>query len=88
MCNFHLEPENKKLSYGMRIEIIRNVTLPAHGHRDSQTLEAIFPAGEYIANFTHDGRIEVVNQEKKCAYFSFSQFREKVSCGEFVVVEN
>jgi len=72
----------------MRIEIINNVVLPTHNQRDSQILQVNFPAGEYIANFTHDGRIEVMNQEKKCAYFSFSQFREKVSCGEFVVVEN
>jgi hypothetical protein len=72
----------------MRIEIIKNVVLPAHSQRDNQTLQAIFPAGKYVAKLTHEGKIELVNPENKAAYFSFSQFREKVSCGEFVVVEN
>ena len=36
---------------------------------------------------TPDGKIEVVNTKSIKALFSFSQFREKVSQGDFVVME-
>jgi len=50
--------------------------------------EALFPEGEYLANLTPEGKIELMNTSKTKARFSFSQFREKVSLGEFVVVES
>ena len=50
--------------------------------------ETLFPEGEYLAILTPEGKIEVVNAMKMKARFSFSQFREKVSLGEFVVVES
>jgi len=49
--------------------------------------EALFPEGEYLANLTPEGKIEVINTKKIKALFSFSQFREKISQGDFVVVE-
>ena len=50
--------------------------------------ETLFPEGEYLANLTPEGEIEVVNAMKMKVRFSFSQFREKVSLGEFLVVES
>ena len=49
---------------------------------------ALFPEGEYLAILTPEGKIEVVNAMKMKARFSFSQFREKISLGEFLVVES
>ena len=72
----------------MRIEITKGLVLLTQTNRDNSKLQTLFPAGEYDANLTSDGNIEVVSKEKISAYFSFSQFREKVSQGEFVVVEN
>ncbi len=50
--------------------------------------ETLFPEGEYLAILTPEGKIEVINPKKMKARFSFSQFREKVSLGEFIVVES
>jgi len=36
---------------------------------------------------TPDGKIEVINTKTMKALFSFSQFREKISQGDFVLVE-
>jgi hypothetical protein len=49
--------------------------------------EALFPEGDYLANLTPDGKIEVINARTIKALFSFSQFRERVSLGEFIVME-
>jgi hypothetical protein len=49
--------------------------------------EALFPEGDYLANLTPDGKIEVINTRTIKARFSFSQFRERVSLGEFIVME-
>jgi hypothetical protein len=50
--------------------------------------EALFPEGDYLANLTPDGKIEVINTRKMKALFSFSQFRERVTIGEFIVMES
>ena len=61
--------------------------LNAQIHNTETVPEAMFPEGEYLANLTPDGKIEVINTKSIKALFSFSQFREKVSQGDFVVVE-
>ncbi|QWD74726.1 hypothetical protein FD961_02590 [Polynucleobacter sp. TSB-Sco08W16] len=71
----------------MRIKITKSLVLSAQIHNTESVPEALFPEGEYLANLTPEGKIEVINTKKIKALFSFSQFREKVSQGDFVVVE-
>ncbi|HAT39412.1 hypothetical protein [Polynucleobacter necessarius] len=71
----------------MRIKITKNLVLPAQLFDTESVPEALFPEGDYLANLTPEGKIEVMNTRKTKALFSFSQLREKVSLGEFVVVE-
>lgn len=71
----------------MRIKITKNLVLPAQLLDTESIPEALFPEGDYLANLTPEGKIEVVNTRKIKALFSFSQFREKVSQGEFMVME-
>jgi hypothetical protein len=71
----------------MRIKITKNLVLPAQLLDTESVPEALFPEGDYLANLTPDGKIEVVNTRKIRVLFSFSQFREKVSLGEFIVME-
>lgn len=72
----------------MRIKITKSLVLNAQIHNTETIPEALFPEGEYLANLTPDGKIEVINTRSIKALFSFPQFREKVSQGDFVVVEN
>lgn len=72
----------------MRIKITKSLVLNAQIHNTETVPEALFPEGEYLANLTPDGKIEVVNTKTIKALFSFSQFREKISEGDFVVVES
>jgi len=71
----------------MRIKITKSLVLNAQIHSTETVPQALFPEGEYLANLTPDGKIEVINTRSIKALFSFSQFREKVSQGDFVVVE-
>jgi hypothetical protein len=71
----------------MRIKITKSLVLHAQIHEIEPIPEALFPEGEYLANLTPEGKIEVINTKKIKALFSFSQFREKVSQGDFIVVE-
>lgn len=71
----------------MRIKITKSLVLNAQIHNTETVPEALFPEGEYLANLTPEGKIEVINTKSIKALFSFSQFREKVSQGDFVVVE-
>jgi hypothetical protein len=71
----------------MRIKITKSLVLSAQIHNTESVPEALFPEGEYLANLTPEGKIEVINTKKIKALFSFSQFREKISQGDFVVVE-
>jgi hypothetical protein len=71
----------------MRIKITKSLVLNAQILETENIPEALFPEGEYVANLTPDGKIEVINTKKIKALFSFSQFRDKVSQGDFVVVE-
>jgi hypothetical protein len=71
----------------MRIKITKNLVLNAQIHETETIPQALFPEGEYVANLTPDGKIEVINTRSIRALFSFSQFREKVSQGDFIVVE-
>jgi hypothetical protein len=71
----------------MRIKITKNLVLPAQLLDTESVPEALFPEGDYLARLTPEGKIEVVNTRKIRALFSFSQFREKVSLGEFIVME-
>ena len=71
----------------MRIKITKSLVLNAQIHETETIPEALFPEGEYLANLTPDGKIEVINTRKIKALFSFSQFREKVSQGDFIVME-
>ena len=71
----------------MRIKITKSLVLNAQILETESIPEALFPEGEYVANLTPDGKIEVINTKKIKALFSFSQFRDKVSQGDFVVVE-
>jgi hypothetical protein len=72
----------------MRIKITKNLMLNTQIQEATTVPEALFPEGEYLANPTPEGKIELMNTKKIKARFSFSQFREKVSLGEFIVVES
>ena len=72
----------------MRIKITKNLMLHTQIQEAETVPETFFPEGEYLANLTPEGKIELMNTKKIKARFSFSQFREKVSLGEFVVVES
>ena len=72
----------------MRIKITKNLIIQTQIQEKEVIPEALFPEGEYLANLTPEGKIELMNTMKIKARFSFSQFREKVSLGEFVVVES
>ncbi len=72
---------------GMRINITKGLILAAKATTQDFEQEILFPAGEYNLQFTPDGKIEIANSKKVKALFSFSQFREKVSLGEFVVID-
>ncbi len=71
----------------MRIKITKSLVLPAQILETEIIPEALFPEGDYLANLTPDGKIEVINTRTIKALFSFSQFRERVSLGEFIVME-
>jgi len=71
----------------MRIEITKGLILSAYSTSKNNLAEILFPAGEYLANLTPEGKIEVLNRESIKAQFSFSQFREKLSLGEFVLLK-
>jgi hypothetical protein len=72
----------------MRIKITKNLIIHTQIQEKELIPEALFLEGEYLANLTPEGKIELMNTKKMKARFSFSQFREKVSLGEFVVVES
>jgi hypothetical protein len=72
----------------MRIAITKNLILRIQGKPATEALETIFPPGEYPAVLTPEGTIEVSKTSNIKALFSFSQFREKISFGEIVVLEN
>lgn len=71
----------------MRIKITKSLVLPAQILETENIPEALFPEGDYLANLTPDGKIEVINTRRIKALFSFSQFRERISLGEFIVME-
>lgn len=71
----------------MRIKITKSLVLPAQILETESIPEALFPEGDYLANLTPEGKIEVINTKRIKALFSFSQFRERVSLGEFIVME-
>ena len=71
----------------MRIKITKSLVLPAQTLETESIPEALFPEGDYVANLTPEGKIEVINTRKIKALFSFSQFRDRISLGEFIVVE-
>ena len=71
----------------MRIKITKGLILSAYSTSRNSLAEILFPAGEYLANLTPEGKIEIINSGLSKAQFSFSQFREKLSLGEFVLLE-
>jgi hypothetical protein len=71
----------------MHIQITKGLLLITEISELGNKLEVLFPIGEYLALFTAEGNIEVMGQEKLRAILSFSQFREKVSRGEFIVLD-
>ena len=71
----------------MRIKITKGLILNAYSTSRNNLAEILFPAGEYLANLTPEGKIEILNSGTSKAQFSFSQFREKLSIGEFVLLE-
>jgi hypothetical protein len=71
----------------MRIEITKGLVLSAYSTTRNNLAEILFPAGEYLATLTPEGQIEILNSGASKAQFSFSQFREKISLGEFVLLE-
>ena len=88
LCSPQIPTNFYSLRYGMRIKITKSLVLAAQMQETETIPEALFPAGEYLASLTPEGKIEVISAKKIKARFSFSQFREKVSLGEFVVVES
>ncbi len=71
----------------MRIEITKGLILSVHSTSKNNLAEILFPAGEYLANLTPEGKIEILSPGVSKAQFTFSQFREKLSLGEFVLLE-
>lgn len=71
----------------MRIKITKSLVLPAKMLETENIPEALFPEGDYLAQLTPEGKIEVMNTRKIKALFSFSQFRDRVSLGDFIVLE-
>ncbi|MBT8568285.1 hypothetical protein G6698_09810 [Polynucleobacter paneuropaeus] len=71
----------------MRIKITKGLILNTYSISRNNLTEILFPAGEYLANLTPEGKIEILNSGTSKAQFSFSQFREKLSIGEFVLLE-
>ncbi len=71
----------------MRIKITKSLVFEGQDSNTENVSKTSFPAGEYLASLTPEGKIEVINTKMMKAFFSFSQFREKVSLGEFIVVE-
>ncbi len=71
----------------MRIKITKSLVLPAQMLETESIPKALFPEGDYLANLTPEGKIEVINTRKIKALFSFSQFRERISLGEFIVID-
>ena len=71
----------------MRIKITKSLEYSYQASNRDNPTEDSFPVGEYLANLTPEGKIEVVNAKKIKALFSFSQFREKISLGEFIMIE-
>ncbi len=71
----------------MRIKITKNLVLGVQDSNLENDSGDQFPVGEYLVNLTPEGKIEVVNTKRIKALFSFSQFREKISLGEFIVLE-
>jgi hypothetical protein len=71
----------------MRIKITKNLVLGVQDSNLENDSGDQFPVGEYLANLTPEGKIELVNTKRIKALFSFSQFREKISLGEFIVLE-
>lgn len=72
----------------MRIEITKGLILSAYSTSRNNLAEILFPAGEYLASLTPEGKIEILSSDTSKAQFSFSQFREKLFLGEFVLLEN
>jgi hypothetical protein len=72
----------------MLIKITKNQAVDTQEQSLEEGQMTLFPAGEYLANLTPDGKIEIFVTRQLKALFSFSQFREKVSQGDFVVLEN
>jgi hypothetical protein len=48
----------------MRIKITKSLVLQAQVQEIETIPEALFPEGEYLANLTPEGKIEVVNTKK------------------------
>jgi hypothetical protein len=71
----------------MRIKITKGLALSAYPTTRNHLAEILFPAGEYAAQLTPEGQIEILNAGTSKAQFSFSQFREKLSLGEFILLE-
>lgn len=71
----------------MRIKITKSLVFDIQDSAIENHIETLFSAGEYLANLTPEGKIEVINTRMIKTLLSFSQFREKVSLGEFIVVE-
>jgi hypothetical protein len=71
----------------MHIQITKGLLLMTEISDLGNQLETLFPAGKYPALLTPEGKIEVMGQQKIRATFSFSQFREKVSRGEFIILD-
>jgi hypothetical protein len=72
----------------MHIEITKGLVLIARASAKDQEQETLSPAGEYAVDFTPEGKIEVISAKKVRALFSFSQFREMISQGDFVVLDS
>ena len=71
----------------MRIKVTKILVLGVQDSNLENDSGDQFPVGEYLVNLTPEGKIEVVNTKRIKALFSFSQFREKISLGEFIVLE-
>ncbi len=72
----------------MRIEITKSLVLSTYSTTRNHLAEMLFPAGEYSATLTPEGKIEILNSSAGKAQFSFSQFRDRLSLGEFVLLES
>ncbi len=74
------------LRCNMRIKITKSLVIKNQDLTQKEEAGSTFPVGEYPANLTSSGKIEIIATGGLIIALSFSEFREKISLGEFIVL--